>query len=428
MLLHYKPDYLKNLSLIGCVVILVFCLFYCFDYLLQISVSVFLPHIKHQFALNNFKLGLIGSVFFVTYVAMQIPGGYLIDELGSKKMATLMAFVCAIGALMMYASSNYYRLLVSRLLIGLGSSVAFLCALYAIAQWAPKSWFAFFVGVLQALAGLGAIFGQSPVAYINHFYTWNQIALGFAVVALVFTALFGIVISRSGAHPSLFEDNYSPRASLKDYWDILKRPALLKLALLGFIAWSPVASLAGFWFMQHLNVAHHIAPVVAGSMIITFWVGLIIGSLLTPIISELIKRRRPLLISGFALQFIAVLLICFQADNLYLMSVALFVLGLVAPLQGFTMVVAKDISAQKGFGVATGMLNMFGTLSGGVMQFLIGFLLTYCFVGIAHPYLWAFSSYLILAAIGLYISVFRLKESHPNKPSPLHSPAPPNGS
>ena len=65
MLVKYKQQYSKVLTLTGVGIVSIFLLFYCFDYLLQVSISVFLPTIKNEFSINNFQLGLIGSVFFI---------------------------------------------------------------------------------------------------------------------------------------------------------------------------------------------------------------------------------------------------------------------------------------------------------------------------------------------------------------------------
>ncbi|MDA7742381.1 MFS transporter [Francisellaceae bacterium] len=415
MLIRYNNNYLQKLTVISSLIIGIFCLFYCFDYLLQISVSVFLPDIKKQFALNDFELGLVGSVFFITYVSAQIPGGYLIDKIGAKKMAVWMTLTCALGALVMGLSSSFYLLLLSRLLIGLGSSMAFLCAIYAIAQWTPRKFFAIFVGLLQALAGIGAIFGQGPIAYLNESYSWNTLSYGLAIVAIIFCLVFVFLVGSSKNSSLNTKSSSAPKIPLSTYFKAFKNPDIIRLSILSFIAWSPVASLAGFWLIQYLTHTSKVTTVIAGSMTTTFWIGLIIGSLTIPIISEIIKRRKPLLIYGFLIQFIAILIICLAQQNLYLISICLFFLGLISPLQGFCIVIAKDITPQKGFGVIGGCLNMFGALSGGVMQFFIGFLLTYCFASTAHPYSWAFSSYLILAAIGIYISTVKLRETYDRK-------------
>ena len=413
MLVKYKQQYSKFLTITGVCIVSIFMLFYCFDYLLQISISVFLPTIKQQFSINNFQLGMIGSVFFISYVLMQIPSGYLIDEIGAKKIAIIMALACVTGSVTMYFSSHFYLLLLSRFIIGFGSSAAFLCALYVISQWLPKKYFSIFVGLLQALAGMGAIFGQAPIAYINHYYSWNKIYLGFAIISLAFCGLFVFIVGRSTHTSHNKSDLNASKIPLTSYFSIFKNKDLLKLAVLGFIAWSPVASLAGFWIIPFLSNQYGFTPLHSSYMITTFWVGMICGSLLTPIISEWIKRRKPVLVFGFSLQLIAMCFICMNSA-VVLVCIAMFLLGFVAPIQGFCIVIVNDIYKGKGFGIVSGFLNMLGALSGGVMQFLVGFFLSYVFFHSIHSYEFAFLSYLLLAVIAIYISITGIQESHPH--------------
>lgn len=400
----------------GLTIIFLFSLFYCYDYLLQISISVFLPTIKSSFHLNDFQLGLIGSTFFLTYVAMQIPGGYLIDQYGPWKIALGMSFLCGVGALLMYFSVYSYTLLIlSRLFIGLGSSIAFICAINIISLHAPMRQFSLFIGVLQALAGIGAICGQAPIAYLNLFLPWNQIAFLFFLMALLFLVCF-LILMRDQNRDVLEETRIAPtKVTWKQISAVLKDKVLFRISLLSFISWSPVASLAGFWLVQYLYEVDKLSTIQTGTMITTFWLGMIIGSILIPVLSEALRKRKPILVGGFLLQIVAVVIIIVVPKIYYLLISAFFMLGFISPIQGFCIVLARDVKSQEGFGIISGLVNMFGAVSGGVMQFVIGFLLAYVFSGFANPYRWSFMVYLLLALIGLYISLISYKESHPLK-------------
>ncbi|MEI5604617.1 MFS transporter, partial [Streptomyces brasiliscabiei] len=45
--------------------------------------------VQKQYSLNNTKLGLLTSVYFLTYTLAQIPSGLLADRLGSKKILNI---------------------------------------------------------------------------------------------------------------------------------------------------------------------------------------------------------------------------------------------------------------------------------------------------------------------------------------------------
>ncbi|MCF6766198.1 MFS transporter [Thiotrichales bacterium 19S3-7] len=412
MLLTYHGKYQTYLSKAGLIVVSLFSLFYCFDYFLQISISVFLKQIKLEFYLTDFKLGLMGAVFFLSYIIVQMPGGYLIDRFGVKKITLSMLLCCCVGTLLMFIAKSFFVLLVARIFIGLGSSIAFLCAIRALIEWLPLQYFSFFVGVLQALLGLGAIMGQSPIAYLNQFYNWHEISIIFFLIAFTLFLLFLFVGATQNQTP------YTSKSNRLKFFVLIRQlicdKSLLKLSLLSFIIWSPVASLAGFWLIPMFAFNYNIDAINASFVISFFWGGMVAGAIIIPLISSYIQKRKPVIVVAFILQLIALSLLVGMHLPEYALFSCLFILGFICPVQGFIIVVAKDLYNKENFSLLSGMLNMFAALSGGVMQLVVGGVLTYCFKNsIAHPYFWSFIPYLLLSVIGLYVSFFKLVESYP---------------
>ena len=92
------------------------------NYIDRASISVAMPVISKEFALDLRTQGLILSSFFITYALMQIPGGMLADRFKPRIViaaATLgWGFFQAVAA----ASPNAWILVLTRL--GLGASEA----------------------------------------------------------------------------------------------------------------------------------------------------------------------------------------------------------------------------------------------------------------------------------------------------------------
>ena len=411
MIFKYKRKYMNHISICGIFVIILSSLFYLYDYLLQTSISIFLPIIKVKYMITDFQLGLIGAIFFASYVILQVPIGYLIGKYGARRITSSMAIICFIGGLIMASGEGFYSLLLSRLILGIGVSGAFLCSIKFIYEWAPNQYFSFFIGILQALAGFGAIAGQAPIAFLNNYFSWNNIIYGFAIISFIFFLVFKFLISQDKSVLSSSQDNMPLLSSMKP---LIKDKVILKLAALSFISWAPVASLAGFWIIPFLSSNGQNNTLVASYITSSFWIGLILGSILIPLCSEQLKRRLPVLVISFLLQFLAFLLICtFGSTDKYTILLSMFSIGLVAPIQGFCIVVAKDIYPVKQFNIISGFLNMFATLGGGVLQLVIGFLLSYIFTNNKDAYQLSFVTYSLLALIGLLISFYFFKETHP---------------
>lgn len=68
---------------------IVFALLYigwCISYIDRAAISIALASIGKEFHLDASVLGVVLSTFFIGYAIMQIPGGWLSDKFGSKKV------------------------------------------------------------------------------------------------------------------------------------------------------------------------------------------------------------------------------------------------------------------------------------------------------------------------------------------------------
>ena len=55
------------------------CLFYFYEFLLQVSPSVMSNELMRDFAITGHTLGILTGIYFYSYAAMQLPGGLLMD-------------------------------------------------------------------------------------------------------------------------------------------------------------------------------------------------------------------------------------------------------------------------------------------------------------------------------------------------------------
>ena len=59
---------------------------FCVAYIDRTAINLSLSAIGHDFQLSPAVLGIVLSAFFVGYTVMQLPGGYIADKIGSKKV------------------------------------------------------------------------------------------------------------------------------------------------------------------------------------------------------------------------------------------------------------------------------------------------------------------------------------------------------
>jgi MFS family permease len=83
------------------------------------------PQIQQQLLLSKEQFGLLGSAFYITYVAAMAPAGWLSERYGAKPMLAAGVAIWSVATFLTGFAGGFWSILVLRLLLGIGESVAF---------------------------------------------------------------------------------------------------------------------------------------------------------------------------------------------------------------------------------------------------------------------------------------------------------------
>jgi MFS family permease len=83
------------------------------------------PALMREFGFNNALAGFLTTGIFATHAGMQIPGGYIVDRLGSKRVLLFALIWVALGNLGMAFAGAYWQLLFFKIFTGMGTGVCF---------------------------------------------------------------------------------------------------------------------------------------------------------------------------------------------------------------------------------------------------------------------------------------------------------------
>ena len=96
---------------------------YLLSYLVRSVNAVISPELTREFGLAPGALGLLTSAYFVTFSALQIPAGILLDRYGPRRVEPVLLAIAAIGAFAFAAADGLAGLTFARALIGAGVSI-----------------------------------------------------------------------------------------------------------------------------------------------------------------------------------------------------------------------------------------------------------------------------------------------------------------
>ncbi len=132
------------------------------------------------------SIGLLSSVYFWTYTAMQIPSGLIADKYGPRMAGTVFLSLATLGSLVTSFSSDFTGLVVGKVLIAAGMAVVYVPLMKVISSWFPSSDFAVLNGVVIAVGNVGAMSAAGPLYMLCNMLGWREV---FLLLALMTGAL-----------------------------------------------------------------------------------------------------------------------------------------------------------------------------------------------------------------------------------------------
>ena len=175
-----------------------------------------------EFGLGAGDLGLLTSVYYLTFAAAQIPIGILLDRYGPGQIQSAVMVAAALGAALFAVSDNFWLLLGGRALIGLGVAASLTAGLKALVLWFPRERVPLLNGLMIMLGALGALTATLPAEFLLVSVGWRALfellAIASAGCALV---IYLVVPDMPAAISGAGEANHQ--------WskDGLRRPTLL---------------------------------------------------------------------------------------------------------------------------------------------------------------------------------------------------------
>ncbi|MDU8924895.1 MFS transporter [Pasteurellaceae bacterium LIM206] len=156
----------------------------------RISLSIAMPTIAEEFDLSPRMQGIILSGFFWAYALLQIPGGWLIDKFGPRKMITGSTVLWGIFQTLAAFSTGGISLLLSRFMLGAGEAPLFPAGGKLNATWLSSKERGRGAVIMDCGGPLGAAFGGIIIAYmIAEIGSWRIV---FGIIGLI-TMLLGVV-------------------------------------------------------------------------------------------------------------------------------------------------------------------------------------------------------------------------------------------
>lgn len=131
-------------------------------------------------------VGILSSVYFWTYTAMQIPSGLLADHLGPRKAAFLFMTVAAIGSFLTAFGDTFWVIVLGKIFIAAGMAIVYIPLMKIVSVWFAKSDFPQLNGIVIAVGNVGAIAASAPLEMLSDSIGgWRNVFIFLGIVTML---------------------------------------------------------------------------------------------------------------------------------------------------------------------------------------------------------------------------------------------------
>ena len=216
---------------------------YFLSYVYRTVNAVIAPDLVASLSLSASDLGLLTSVYFLTFALFQLPLGILLDRFGPRRVEAALLLFAALGALLFGLSAGRDGLIAGRGLIGLGVSACLMAGFKAFVMWFPAPRLPVVNGWIMAAGGLGALAATAPVEAILQITDWRGLFIGLSAATLaVAIVILWVVPERAGQ-----ESGTSVRDQLGGVVEVFSNGYFWRIAPLTTLSQAAFLSIQGLW-------------------------------------------------------------------------------------------------------------------------------------------------------------------------------------
>lgn len=341
------------------------------------TLPVAIAAIQHNIPISDEQFSYLQTAFLISYAALYVGGGRLLDRLGTRRGFTLIMLWWSIACALHGFAAGFGLLLCARFLLGMGEGGAFPAAVRVVAEWISPEHRSTAVGIINAGTAVGSVTAPPLIGFVLLHSGWRMVFFLAGAVGIAWV-LWWIVSYRAGSGDT--------RASARPprFGKLLSIRSVKALVFAKFMSDSAWYFLL-FWLPKYLYDARHfdIKQVsyyawipYAASGIGSFLGGYFSSSLLRRGLT-LDKARKTALGLSAALMPVVMLVPLVPVQlALALFSIAFFCQQ---SWSGLVMTIPADIFPLSAVGTVSGFVGFGGAMGGAVFGIVAGYLLQHGF-------------------------------------------------
>jgi len=380
------------------------------NYADRATLSITGPAMRQQFGFDTIQMGYIFSAFSWAYVLSQVPGGWLLDRFGARRVYAASIFLWSIFTLfqasvgvLTAAATAVGTLFVMRFFVGMAEAPAFPANSKVVASWFPTKERGTASAIFNAAQYFAAVVFTPIMAALTHWWGWHAVYLFMGALGMALAVAWWFLVHSPARHPAVnraelehieagggliqMGEGVGAKAGALpkgQTWFYLKQMLGNRMLLGVCIGQFSINVLTYFfltWFPVYLVQERHMSILQAGFMVSLPAICGFVGGVLGGVVSDWMLRRgfsltvarKAPIVVGMLMSMSMIVCNYVDADWMIvgLMALAFFGKGFGA----LGWAVMSDVAPREVIGLAGSIFNTFGAVAGIVTPIVIGYIL-----------------------------------------------------
>ncbi len=348
------------------------------------TLPVAIAAIQHNIPISNQQFSYLQTSFLLSYAALYIIGGRLLDRLGTRRGFLIIMLWWSLACALHGLASGFALLLCARFLLGMGEGGGFPAAVRVVAEWIPLEQRSTAMGIINAGTAVGSVLAPPLIGFILIHSGWRAVFFASGAVGLAWVVWWALS----------YRDNTSPlsvntldarviaqQLSMRELLGLRNVQVLVFAKFMSDSAWYFLL----FWLPKYLYDARHFdvkqVSYYAWIPYAASGVGSFLGGYLS---SHLLSRGHSLdkarkIALGLSAVFMPVVMLVPLVPvqlAILLFSIAFFCQQ---SWSGLIMTLPADIYPLSAVGTVSGYVGFGGAIGGAIFGIVAGYLLGHGF-------------------------------------------------
>jgi MFS family permease len=347
------------------------CLF--FQFVVQIQPAAMIPDLELSFQVDSVELALLSSVYFITYILLQVPVGWLLDRFGPRMVLGTSMILGAGGMLWFGYASSLDSAIAARAGLGIAGAPAFASAALVASRGFPAARFALMLGLTEAFTLLGGVTVTLLLPALEQLSSRTGSGVVLAVVSLVLAV--GTFLFVGGPTSSSKDDALdrpeTKRAPTRSVLRTITSPLVLLAGVHAGLFFGIISAFGGLWAAPFFRARLDLDPTVASQPVAVLFAAGVFGAPLLGWISGRARWRGPtLIIASGTCALAAALLLHGSGGPVFLFSM-LALLGFFGGVFAVDLACVRDFVPPERRGIALAAANMLLGVVGGPLLLMV---------------------------------------------------------